>query len=109
MQELSTIYVTMARFPHISAQLTHLTMSSVDNPTRHKSQSFRFSIRSILVITAVFAAAALGVGHLYRAANGDVTEIGPFVVTTAMVPTVLMVFISWCFRLTRWLNTLLRD
>lgn len=78
-------------------------MSSVENPKR--KANFRFSIRSVLVITTVFAAGALSVGHLWRAANGDATEVGPFVVTTALTPMVLMVVMSWGFRFARWINS----
>jgi len=84
-----------------------VTMSSSENPKR--KTSLRFSIRSIFVITAVFAAGALGAGHLVRAANGDLSEIGPFVVATAMAPMLLMVAMSWGFRIARWINNLDMD
>ncbi len=79
-------------------------MSSSENQPQRTS--FRFSIRSTLVITTVFAAGALSVGHLVRAANGDLSEVGPFVVITAMTPMLLMVAMSWGFRFSRWVGTL---
>lgn len=64
----------------------------------------RFSIKSILVITSVFAAGAASLGHLWRAASGDKGEIGNFVVVTAMLPMVALVVASWFFKVARWLG-----
>lgn len=57
------------------------------------------SIKSIMVITLVFAAAAVSLGHLYRASQGDKSEIGLFVVVTAMMPMLVLVGASWFFKL----------
>ena len=62
----------------------------------------RFSIVSILVLTAVFAASAASLAHLWRAANGDYEEIGRFVIVTAMSPTLLLVVASVVFQVMRW-------
>ena len=58
-----------------------------------------FSIKSIMVITAVFAAAAVSMGHLWRAAHGDKSEIGHFAVLNAMLPMLVLVVASWFFRI----------
>ena len=52
-----------------------------------------------MVITAVFAAAAMSLGHLYRAAQGNTSEIGQFVVITAMLPMIVLVGASWFFKI----------
>jgi magnesium-transporting ATPase (P-type) len=67
-----------------------------------QQRSTTFTIRSIFVITTVFAAAAVSLGYLFRAANGASEEIGPFVVVTMMMPLALMVVMSWTFRITKW-------
>ncbi len=54
---------------------------------------------SILVITAVFAASAASLSHLYRAAQGDKNEIGQFVIITAMLPMTVLVAASWFFKI----------
>ena len=102
--------VSISRRPQLQIIYNNLShhnnreaMSSAEN-TKPKS-NFRFSIRSILVITTVFAAGALSAGHLWRAANGDISEVGPFVVTTALTPMVLMVVMSWGFRIARWMGS----
>ncbi len=64
----------------------------------------RFSIVSILVLTAVFAASAASLAHLWRAANGDYDEIGRFVIVTAMSPLLLLVFASVTFQIVRWIS-----
>ncbi len=73
--------------------------------TNHKSPQSRsttFTIRSIFVITTVFAAGAVSLGYLFRAANGKSEEIGPFVVITMIMPLALMVGMSWTFRIAKW-------
>jgi hypothetical protein len=74
-------------------------------PTQSK-RSTSFSIRSIFVITTVCAAGAVSLGYLWRAANGDADEIGPFVIATAVSPLALMVIMSWTFRLANWIGRL---
>jgi hypothetical protein len=59
----------------------------------------RFSIKSIMVVTAVFAASGASLGHLWRAAHGDQSEIGQFVIVTAMLPMVVLVAASWFFKI----------
>jgi len=64
-----------------------------------------FSIKSILVVTSVFAAAAVSMGHLWRATQGDQSEIGQFVIVTAMLPMVMLVAASWFFKIfNRWIK-----
>lgn len=76
-------------------------MSSTDQkPARPRSTTF--TIRSIFVITTVFAAGAVSMGYLFRAANGNSDEIGPFVVITMLMPLALMVAMSWTFRIVKW-------
>lgn len=66
-------------------------------PARRKRTVF--SIKSIMVITAVFAAAAVSMGHLWRAAHGDQAEIGHFAVLNAMLPMLVLVAASWFFKI----------
>ena len=74
-------------------------------PTR---TSASFSVTSIFVLTAVFAAVAASLAHLWRAAQGDYDEIGWFVIVTAMSPLLLLVFASLVFQILRqlgkWIN-----
>ena len=77
---------------------------SSDNQKSPKARSTTFTIRSIFVITTVFAAGAVSLGYLFRAANGNSEEIGPFVVITMLMPLALMVAMSWTFRLAKWLK-----
>jgi uncharacterized membrane protein YhdT len=74
-------------------------------PTR---TSASFSVTSIFVLTAVFAAVAASLAHLWRAAQGDYDEIGWFVIVTAMSPLVLLVLASLMFQIFRqlgkWIN-----
>ena len=58
-----------------------------------------FSIKSILVVTAVFAATAMSLNHLYAAAMGDKSKIGQFVIVTAMLPMIVLVGASWFFKI----------
>ena len=52
----------------------------------------------------MFAAGAVSFGYLFRAANGNSNEIGPFVVITMLMPLALMVAMSWTFRIAKWLG-----
>ena len=77
---------------------------SSSRPKSSRVRSTSFTIRSIFVITTVFAAAAVSLGYLFRAASGNSDEIGPFVVITMLMPLALMVAMSWTFRVAKWLN-----
>jgi len=81
--------------------------SGKPQPSRIRPTSF--TIRSIFVITTVFAAGAVSLGYLFRAANGNSEEIGPFVMITMLMPLALMVVMSWAFRIFRWVNNLMRN
>lgn len=72
---------------------------SEKNTTPSSKGQLRFSIKSILVVTAVFAASAASLGHLWRVAQGDEAEIGQFVIVTAMLPMVVVVAASWFFKI----------
>lgn len=63
------------------------------------ARRMRFTIRSMMVITLIVAVAAAAAGRLYIAANGQIEEIGPFVIATSMAPLGLMILIHWFFRL----------
>ena len=76
-------------------------MSSA-KPKSSRTRSTTFTIRSIFVITTVFAAGAVSMGYLFRAANGKSEEIGPFVIITMVMPLALMVTMSWTFRIVKW-------
>ena len=75
---------------------------SSQHSNRPPLRSTSFTIRSIFVITTVFAAAAVSLGYLYRAADGDSDEIGPFVIVTMLMPLALMGVMSWIFRIGHW-------
>ncbi len=69
--------------------------STASQATVRRSKS-RLSIKKILILTSVVAAAAVCLGHLVRAATagrGGI-EIGLFVVITAMMPTVFLAVVS---------------
>lgn len=68
----------------------------------HPRSRGRFSITSMLVLTAVFAAVAASLAHLVRAASGDDEEIGWFVIVNAMSPLLLLVLASLAFQIMRW-------
>lgn len=74
-------------------------MTQAPEPTSHQRKPI--TIKSMLVLTAVFAAVAASLAHLYRAASGDVNEIGPFVITTAMTPLLMMVGTYWVLRIAK--------
>ena len=67
-----------------------------DTPRQPRAQ---FSIRQIMVITVILAVASAGIGQLFRAAQGSVEDIGPFIILTAMAPLGVMVAVNWLFRL----------
>lgn len=74
-------------------------MQPPNQPQSRPRSRVIFSIKSILVITAVFAASAASLGHLWRAAQGDQSQIGQFVIVTAMLPMVMVVVASWFFKI----------
>ena len=74
-------------------------MSAPDEQPKSTKQRGRYSIMSIMVVTAVFAASAASLGHLYRAAQGNQDEVGQFVIVTAMLPMVVLVGASWFFKI----------
>ena len=81
-----------------AASVQHSPASQVQPRERAKKRTV-FSIKSIMVITAVFAASAVSMGHLWRAAQGDQSEIGHFAVLNAMLPMLVLVAASWFFRI----------
>jgi hypothetical protein len=52
-----------------------------------------------MVVTVILAVASAGVGQLFRAAHGQIEDIGPFIILTAMAPLGVMVIVNWLFRL----------
>lgn len=73
--------------------------NQADNQQPAGKKRGTFSIKSILVLTSVFAAAAMSLNHLYAAAMGDKSEVGQFVIITAMLPMVVLVGASWFFKI----------
>ncbi|MEM9942134.1 MAG: hypothetical protein AAF939_11155 [Planctomycetota bacterium] len=72
---------------------------SGENPVRQQKIG-TFSIQSFMVITAVFAATALSLAQLYRAALGDQPQrVGQFVLVTTILPTALLVGASWFLKI----------
>ena len=76
----------------------------MSNESRTLRSRSTFTIRSIFVITTVFAAGAVSMGYLFRAASGNSDEIGPFVIITMLMPLALMVTMSWTFRIAKWVG-----
>lgn len=74
-------------------------MSPNSEQTEPGKRRTRVSIMSVLVVMTVFAASAASLGHLFRAAQGDKGEIGQFVIITAMLPLVVLVGVSWFFKI----------
>jgi len=62
---------------------------------------FRFTIRSMMIFTAVVAAGAFCMSYYVRAlaAKDGGTEIGMFAIVTAMTPTLFLVSASWFIRI----------
>ncbi|MFT7633552.1 MAG: hypothetical protein ACI87E_004609 [Mariniblastus sp.] len=80
-------------------EIARIMADEPNQPKRATRQQGRFSIMSVMVVTAVFAASALSLGQLFRAAQGDKNEIGQFVIVTAMLPMVALVVASWFFKI----------
>lgn len=59
------------------------------------------TIRTILVLTAVFAGTAASFGYLWRASSGDGQEIGRFVIMTSMMPLLILVGAYWTLKIAR--------
>lgn len=60
----------------------------------------QFTIKSILVITLLMAITSTALGQLWRIANGQIQDVGPFVLVTSMAPLGVMICVYWLFRLT---------
>jgi len=60
---------------------------------------FTFTLRSILVITAVMAVGATAAAHLFRVVQGSPSDVGPFALVASIAPLGLMIITSWLFRL----------
>ena len=86
-------------------KLTHNAMNQtrqttdpvVDAPA--EKRRFVFTLRSILVITAVMAVSAMAAGHLFRVVQGSPEDVGPFALVAAIAPLGLMIVTNWLFRL----------
>ena len=75
-------------------------MTTPQNETQTgQLQSAQFSIRSIMVITLIMAVASTAMGQLWRVANGQVQDVGPFILVTSMAPLGVMIATYWLFRL----------
>ena len=70
-----------------------------DKQSKTSRQPNQFSIRLVMVITVIIAVASAGLGQLYRAANGNIQDIGPFIIITSMAPLGVMIVLNWLFRL----------
>ena len=74
---------------------------SEKQPVVHSvSGQFRFTIRSMMIFTAVVAAGAFCLSYYFRAlgAKEGGIEIGMFAMVTAMVPTLFLVGVSWFIK-----------
>ena len=80
----------------MATKIQNMVTSENNDPPPRRA---RVSIMSVMVVTVVFAATAASLGHLFRAAQGDKSEIGQFVIITAMLPMVVLVAASWFFKI----------
>lgn len=74
-------------------------------PTR--KPKFRFTIRSMLILTAVVAATGISLNFYFRAlyAEKGGTEIGKFAIVAAMTPTLFLIGVSWFLKIFgKWLR-----
>ena len=62
------------------------------------------TIRTMLILTAVFASTAASFGYLWRASSGDGQEVGQFVIMTAMMPLLILVGAYWTLKIARRLT-----
>jgi hypothetical protein len=68
---------------------------------------FRFTIRSMLILTAVVAASGLSLNFYFRAlyAEEGGSEIGKFAIVAAMTPTLFLIGVSWFLKIFgKWLR-----
>lgn len=69
----------------------------------HQTQSpkLRFTIRSMLILTAVVAATGISLNFYFRAlyAEEGGTAIGKFAIVAAMTPTLFLIGASWFLKL----------
>jgi hypothetical protein len=75
---------------------------SEKQPLAHSvSGQFRFTIRSMMIFTAVVAAGAFCLNYYVRAlgAKDGGIEIGMFAMVTAMVPSLFLVSVSWLIKI----------
>ena len=89
------------------AALEKLLAESKPPTQRNRSSRLawsRFSIESILVVTAVMAFTAAGLAHLWRTSTGDIAEVGGFILFTNVAPLGLMILVSWVYHLSRKFN-----
>lgn len=76
-----------------------------NQPNRSSRLSWsRFSIESILVVTAVMACTAAAISHLWRTSQGNSTGVGGFIIFTNVAPLGLMILVSWVYYLLRRSN-----
>ena len=73
-------------------------------PKPARARQKPLTIRTIMVLTAVFASTAASFGYLWRASNGDGEEIGQFVIMTAMMPLLILVGAYWTLKIARQLT-----
>lgn len=74
-------------------------MKEEQPPSERPQTRTRFSIKSVMVLTAVLAAAAASMAHLWRAAQSEEGDVGQFVIFTAMLPMLILVAASWFFKI----------
>ncbi len=73
-------------------------------PDRKPRPWMRFSLRGILIVTAIMALSATGLAHLIQADNGGLDEIASLILITNVAPLGLMVAISWFHMLVGYLK-----
>lgn len=78
-----------------------MTPSSPPNAERTAAGPASFSIKGLLVMTAVFAAVAVSIAQFWRGVQSDGAghQIGQFAIINAMMPTVFLTLAAVAYRL----------
>ena len=70
-----------------------------DSAAHQPKRRFVFTLRSILVITAVMAVGSMAAGHLFQVVHGSPSDVGKFALVASIAPLGLMIITNWLFRL----------
>lgn len=73
-------------------------------PDRKHRPWMRFSLRGILIVTAIMALSATGLAHLIQADEGGLDEIASLILITNVAPLGLMIALSWFHMIVAYLK-----